>query len=100
MAIHIEDYGDGEMTTITTAAIEIHVTEQHYPPYDDAHGTPDPMVKRVATLILPAGSARFEQTDYGHPGRFNAWEPRGIDAKLQASTGELRAACAAITPLL
>jgi hypothetical protein len=78
----------------------IAVTEQHYPRYDAAHGTPDPMVRRLLTMTLPAGAARFEQTDYGHAGRFNLWEPRGIDSALQPRTTELLALCAAITALL
>jgi len=54
----------------------------------------------LLALKLPKGAARFEQTDYGHPGRFNAWEPRGIDTALQPRTNDLRAVCDAITPLL
>ncbi|MEK7692604.1 MAG: hypothetical protein AAB349_00255 [Chloroflexota bacterium] len=87
------------MTTAETM-VEIRVTEEHYPRYDAAHGTPDPMARRLLTLKAPKGGARFEQTDYGHPGRFNAWEPRGIDAGLQARTNELRAVCEALAPLL
>lgn len=84
----------------TLPAIQISVTEEHFPRYDAAHGTPDPMVRRLVTLTLPKGAARFEQTDYGHPNRFNAWEARGIDTSLQPRTNELRAVCDAITPLL
>ena len=81
-------------------AIALTITEEQYARYDPAHGTPDPMVRRVLTLSTPEGGATFEQTDYGHPGRFNAWEPRGIDSKLQPHTEQLRAVCAALTPLL
>jgi hypothetical protein len=81
-------------------AIEIIATVERFPRYDPAHGTPDPLVRRLATLRLPDGTARFEQTDYGHPGRFNAWEPRGIDPPLQPRVNELRAVCAALSPLL
>jgi hypothetical protein len=84
----------------TTTAIEISVAEELYPRYDPFHGTPDPMVRRLLTLWLPDGSARFEQTDYGHPGRFNAWEPRGIDPALQLRVNMLTAVCEALTPLL
>ena len=78
----------------------ITVTEQRYPPYDPAHATPDPMVRRVLVMTLPGGHATFEQTDYGHAGRFNAWEPRGIDPNLQPRTEELRAICASLSTLL
>lgn len=87
------------MATAATM-IEISVTEEQYPRYDAAHGTPDPMVRRLLTLKLSKGSARFEQTDYGHTGRFNGWEPRGIDTGLQPRTNELRAVCDMLTPLL
>jgi hypothetical protein len=85
------------------AAVEVvnlHVEEQHYPRYDDAHGTPDPMVRRTLSILLPEGVARFEQTDYGHPGRWNAWDARGIDTRLQPKAEALRALCDALTPLL
>ncbi len=88
------------MPTTAASIADIAVTEQHYPRYDAAQGAPDPMVRRLLTITVPAGAARFEQTDYGHPGRFNAWEPRGIDNALQPRTPELLALCAAITTLL
>ena len=80
------------MSETTTSVVEISVSEEQYPRYDPAHGTPDPMVRRLVTMRLPAGSARFEQTDYGHPGRFNAWEPRGIDSAAASAHG--RTTCA------
>ncbi len=80
--------------------LDLHVEQQHFPRYDDAHGTPDPMIRRTLTIRLPAGVARFEQTDYGHPGRWNAWDPRGIDSGLQPRTAALTALCDALTPLL
>jgi hypothetical protein len=84
----------------STELLALHVEEQHFPRYDDAHGTPDPMVRRLLTVTLARGAARFEQTDYGHPGRWNAWDPRGIDAAIQPHTAQLRALCEALTPLL
>jgi len=73
--------------------------EETLPPYDPGHGTPHAMVRRVLEFELPQGKARWEQTDYGHPGRFNPWDPRGIDTKLQAKTGQLRAVAEAIGEL-
>ncbi len=84
----------------TTPALTITVTEEHLPRYDALHGTPDPMVRRLAVLHTPKGDATFEQTDYGHPGRFNAWEPRGIPSALQPRTEELRALCDGLGRLL
>jgi hypothetical protein len=80
--------------------IEITVTEERFERYDPAHGTPDPMVRRVATLRVAGGEAVFEQTDYGHPGRFNPWDPRGVAPKLQPRTEELRAVCGSLSALL
>jgi hypothetical protein len=79
---------------------ELSITEQQFPRYDPSHGTPDPMVRRVAHVRARGGQATFEQTDYGHPGRFNDWEPRGIDAKLQPRTEELRRICESLGSLL
>jgi hypothetical protein len=83
-----------------TKLLALSVIEERYPPNDPAHGTPHPMVRRLLTIQLPKGSARFEQTDYGHPGRFNPWDPRGIDTLLQSRADELKALCEALTPLL
>ena len=75
-------------------------SEESKPPYDESHGTPHAMVRRVLEFELPQGKAQLEQTDYGHPGRFNPWEPRQIDAKLQPRTAALIAAAEAIAALL
>ena len=80
--------------------LELSVTEERYPRYDPAHGTPDPMVRRLIVIRAPKGEARFEQTDYGHPGRFNDWAPRGIAPALQPRTAELEAICQRIGSLL
>jgi hypothetical protein len=82
----------------TTA--QIRYAEETKPPYDDSHGTPHTMVRRVLEFELPAGNATCEQTDYGHPGRFNPWEQRHIDAKLQPKTPQVLAAAEAIGALL
>jgi hypothetical protein len=71
-----------------------------YPPYDAAHGTPHAMVQRVLVLRLGGNGARLEQTDYGHPGRFNPWSPRGIDPPLQPRTDALLRLCDGISALL
>ena len=80
--------------------VTIHLREETAPPYDPSHGTPHAMVRRVLEFELPQGKARWEQTDYGHPGRLNPWDPRGIDTKLQPKTAQLRAAAEAIGALL
>jgi hypothetical protein len=80
--------------------IEITVTEERFERYDPSHGTPDPMVRRVATMRLRDGEATFEQTDYGHAGKFNPWDARGIAPKLQPRAEELRGICASLSDLL
>ena len=80
--------------------LQISVSHELFPANDPAHGTPHEMVKRVLTVRAEGTMAVFEQTDYGHPGRFNPWAARGVDARLQPRTAELMALCEAITPLL
>jgi hypothetical protein len=80
--------------------LEVTLSQERYPGYDPAHGTPHPMVRRLVVIRAPKGEARFEQTDYGHPGRFNNWEPRGIAPALQARTYELEAICQRLGSLL
>jgi hypothetical protein len=58
------------------------------------------MLWRRLRLDTPQGSAVFEQTDYGHPGKLNAWEPRGIAPRLQPKLAQLEAVAAAIGNLL
>lgn len=74
--------------------------EERLPARDPSHGTPHPVVRRWVEIELPQGVARWEQSDYGHPGRFNPWDPRGIDAGLQPQTERLRNAADAISSIL
>ncbi|MGB2695961.1 MAG: hypothetical protein WBD55_12365 [Dehalococcoidia bacterium] len=83
-----------------TREVTIRLQEEILPPHDPAHGTQHQMVRRQLSFELADGRAQWEQTDYGHPGRFNPWDPRGIDAKLQPKTARLRAAAEAIGALL
>ncbi len=78
----------------------IRLREETLPPHDPSHGTPNTMVRRTIEFELPQGKARLEQTDYGHPGRLNPWDPRGVDAKLQPKTAQLKAVAEAIEALL
>ena len=78
----------------------VRFNEERFPPYDALHGTPHEMVRRTLEFELPDGTSRWEQSDYGHPGRFGDWEPRGIDARLQPKTAGLKDAAEAIGKLL
>ena len=62
--------------------LRVECEQRVYPPYDAFHGTPSAMLWRRLTIETPQGRATFEQTDYGHPGRLNPWEPRGIASPL------------------
>lgn len=80
--------------------ISVRCERRMFPPYDDFHGTPSPMLWRKVTIDGPEGSASLEQTDYGHPGRLNTWEPRGIASPLLPKLARLRAAAEAVAALL
>ena len=60
----------------TTLNIRVEIKE--FPPYDPLHGTNQPMLSRRVVIETARGEATFEQTDYGHAGRFNPWETRGV----------------------
>ena len=79
---------------------KVRFREEILPAHDPSHGTPHSVVRRRLDFVLPEGEAHWEQTDYGHPGRINPWEPRGIDAALQPKTAKLRAVAEAFEALL
>ncbi len=83
-------------TTIEPKAINASLEQRVFPPYDDFHGTPHAMVWRRVTVTMPQGIAAFEQTDYGHPGRLNPWEPRGVASPLTSRLAELRCVAEAL----
>jgi len=84
----------------TVSFVSVRAEQRTYPPYDAFHGTPSPMLWRRVVIETAQGSAVFEQTDYGHPGRLNPWESRGIASLLLPKLAELRAAVAAAAALL
>ena len=89
-----------ETSEAAATVLSVSCEQRIYPPYDAFHATPSPMLWRRATIETPEGRAVFEQTDYGHPGRLNDWEPRGIAVALAPRLQELRAALDALTRLL
>lgn len=88
------------MSAHQTAALTVTVTQETSPPNDPSHGTPVAMRRRVIEFSLSGAAARWEQTDYGHPGRWNPPDPRGIAATLQPKTETLRKAVAALAACL
>jgi len=89
-----------EAIEAATTVLSISCEQRVYPPYDDFHSTPNAMLWRRATIVTSQGQAVFEQTDYGHPGRLNDWDPRGIAGALAPKLPQLRAALDALGPLL
>jgi hypothetical protein len=82
------------------AVISVRCEQKTFPPYDAFHGTPSPMLWRKVSFETAQGAAAFEQSDYGHPGRLNPWEPRGVAPALVAKLPLLRAAAEALAALL
>lgn len=90
------------MSEETANIVSVMCEQRVYPPYDALHGTPHAMLLRRVTIDTPQGKAMLEQTDYGHPGRLNPWEPRGVAPALVARLPQLMAvaeAAAALQPV-
>jgi hypothetical protein len=58
------------------------------------------MVQRLFTIDLPQGTASLEQTDYGHPGRFNPPQARKVPPAWQPRTAQLVATAESLGLLL
>jgi hypothetical protein len=80
--------------------LHLECQQRTFPPYDGFHSTPSAMLWRHITITTPQGTASFEQTDYGHPGRLNPWEPRGIAPALVPKLAQLRALVEAAASML
>jgi len=80
--------------------IDVQITQEVFPARHEMHGTPHPVVQRVFAFTLPQGRAEVDQTDYGHPGRFNPCHAKTIPTALQPRTGQIVAAAEALAVLL
>lgn len=80
--------------------VTITLSEELLPPMHPEHGTPHPVVRRVIAIAVEGKTATWEQTDYGHPGRFNPPDPRGVPIPLQPLTPKLAAAARAAAELI
>ena len=80
--------------------LSLNVREEVFPPRDPSHGTNDEMIRRTADFRIGARQSLWEQTDYGHPGRFNDWDQRQTDAALQARTPAMRSILEALSELV
>ena len=81
------------------AVVSVTCEQKVYPPYDALHGTPHAMLWRRVTIETPQGKAALEQTDYGHPGRLNPWEPRGVATHLVPMLAQLTTIAEAVSAL-
>lgn len=92
------------MTTASADAqlklLQVQVTQEVFPPRHEMHGTPHAVVQRLFVFEFPRGTAEVDQTDYGHPGRFNPCHARSIPTALQPQTNQIVAAAEALAALL
>ncbi len=87
-------------TDPTLKSVQVRVTQEVFPARHEMHGTPHAVVQRLFVFELPQGTAEVDQTDYGHPGRFNPCHARRIPTALQPSTNKIVAAAEALAALL
>lgn len=80
--------------------LNVSVTQQSLPPYHHLHGTPHAVVQRIFAFTLPQDTAIVDQSDYGHPGRFNPCHAKQIPTSLQPKTNQILAAAEALAALL
>lgn len=79
---------------------QVTVSQTVLPPHHDLHGTPQQVIHRLFTFELPSGLAEVDQSDYGHPGRFNPCHAKSIPSPLGLRTGDILATAEAIAALL
>jgi hypothetical protein len=80
--------------------VQVKVTETSLPPHHYLHGTPHTVVHRLFTFELTGGMAEIDQTDYGHPGKFNPCHAKTIPTPLQPKTNQLVAAAESLAALI
>lgn len=80
--------------------IRITVTQEEFGPHHAMHGTPHTVRSRLFRFELPQGIAEVDQTDYGHPGRWNPCHAKTVPTPLQAKTPKLVTAAEGVAALL
>ncbi len=71
--------------------VSVSFRQEVLPAQHPSHGTPDPMVRRGVEVEVNGRRAALEQTDYGHPGRFNPPQLRRVSAALAGREAQLKA---------
>jgi hypothetical protein len=79
---------------------QVTISEASLPPHHYLHGTPHPVASRLFRFELPGGVAEVDQTDYGHPGKFNPCHAKTIPLALQPKTNQIVAAAEGLAALL
>lgn len=83
-----------------TTQLSVRFEQQVLPPRHPDHATPDPMVRRRTEFRFADGAAALvEQTDYGHPGRFNPPQVRRVPPRLAPRQEELARVAEALATL-
>ena len=80
--------------------LSILIKQEAFPPYHESHGTPHSVVQRSFTFQFPNGTAELDQTDYGHPGRFNPCHIKHVPPSLQPYIGKILVAAEVLATLL
>ena len=70
--------------------VNVSFLQEVLPAHHHSHGTPDPMVRRWVEVEVDGSRAALEQTDYGHPGRFNPPQLRRVSAALVSREAQLK----------
>ena len=78
------------MPSLGHELINVTFEQEVLPAHHRSHGTPDPVVRRWITVEIGASRAAIEQTDYGHPGRFNPPQVRLLSTKLASREAQLK----------
>ena len=79
--------------------VRVAFRQEVLPAHHPSHGTPDSMVRRWVDVEVGSGRAALEQTDYGHPGRFNPPQLRGVSAALASREAQLQALVSVLADL-
>ena len=75
---------------------QVTVSQTMLPPHHPLHGTPHQVIHRLFTFELPSGQAEVDQSDYGHPGRFNPCHAKRIPPSLRLRMRDILVAAEAL----
>ena len=88
------------VSNIESVLVNVSLVQEVLPAHHRLHGTPDPVVRRRMTVEVGASRAALEQTDYGHPGRFNPPQVRVLSATLADREAQFKALIPVLADLM